>query len=235
MNRDAFQSLIRRVLKEEVEKSDANQKIYKRLPEVVHDKDYKEITPHKRDTVSKDELLSDMDKVVHAIDSTYTVVWDDHDDISISARDLFRIRITPRWENNYDIEAFTRNEDRVKITAQTWDKVKEFVKTNLKELGTCTDKALDKVVQNRKDQTPAPDKGLPQKDKPKTISTDEPPKTTKNKDKNYTEEQVKDDKDLPEKPMREVGKFKTQIEHKVKDPVKLRKRNPDKKLVIKMN
>ena len=235
MNRNDFQSFIRRILNEEVEKSATDQKIYKRLPEVVHNKDYKEITPYKRDDRSKDELLNDMDKLVKAIDASYMVVWDDHDDISITARDLFRIRILPRWENNYDIEAFTRNEDRVYITGQKWDQVKDFVKANLKELGTTVEKAYDKSVQNRKDQTPTSDKGLPQKDKPKTISTDEPPKTTKNKEKNYSEEQVKTEKDLPEKPMQEVKDFKKLIDYKVKDPVKLRKRIPDKKLVVKQS
>lgn len=233
-NKDAFQSLIRRVLKEEVEKqSDTGVKTYSRVPEVVHGKDYKEITPHKRDERSKDELLADMIKTVEAIDKTYTVVWDDHDDISISARDLFRIRIIPRWENNYNIEAMVRNEDRIHVTGQTWDQVKEFVKINLKKAETCVDKSLDKVKQNQKEKTDSADKGLPQKDKPALKPlTNEPEKTTKNKDKDYTEKTEKED-DLPEKPMKEVKDFKKTTDYKVQDPVKLRKRKPDTKLVIK--
>jgi len=237
MKPETFRQLIRRVLTEEVEKkSDTGVKTFTRVPEVVHGEDYKKITPHERDDKSKDELLADMDKVVKGINSDFTVVWDDHDDISISARDLFRIRIIPKWENSYAIEAFTRNEDRIYVTGQSWEQVKEFVKANLKDAETSVGKAADKVVKNREDQIPSPDKGLPQKDKPKTLPlTSEPVKTSKNKDKNYTEDQTKKDDDLPEKPMKEVKDTKKQIDHKVADPVKLRKKHPDTKLVIKQS
>jgi hypothetical protein len=236
MNRNTFQCLIRRILNEEVEKqSSTDVKVFNRLPEVVHDKDYKEIIPYKRDTRTKDELLDDLTKIVKGIDSEYTIVWDDHDDISISARDMFRIRIVPRWENNYAIEAFTRNEDRIFITGQTWDQVKEFVKSNLKKSDTCVDKSLDKIIKNRKDQTSTNDKGLNQKDKPELKPlTNEPQKTSKNKEKDFSEDQTKKEADLPEKPMKEVSEFKKQIDHKVQDPVRLRKRKPDTKLTVKM-
>lgn len=236
MNKETFPQLIRRVLKEEVEKNSTNpnEKIYQRVPEVVHDKEYKEITPHPRDDRTKDELLDDITKVVKSIDDSFTVVHDDHDDISISARDLFRIRIIPRWENNYNIEAMVRNEDRIFITGQNWEQVKQFVKDNLKSSKTAVDKASDKVVKNREDQSPAPDKGLSQKDKPKILPlTDKSPTETKNKDKNYTEKQVKNEDDLPEKSMKNVGDFKKLTSYKVKDPVKLRKLKPNTKLMVK--
>lgn len=238
IDKSGFQSLVRRILLEEMEKSSAgnDEKIYKRVPEVTHDKDYKEIVPHKRDDRTKDELLDDLKKLVNGIDSTIVVGWDDHDDISINnARDLFRIRIIPKWENNYCIEAFTRNEDRIYITGQSWDQVKAFVKQNLKKAETAVEKAAAKVVKNREDQTPTNDKGLPQKDKPEHLPlTNEEPKTAKSKDKNYTEKQVKNDDDLPEKPMKEVKDGKKLADYKVQDPVKLRKRKPDTKLTVKM-
>ena len=236
MKPSTFRQLVRRVLNEEVEKkSDTNVKIFSRVPEVVHDKDYKEITPHKRDTKSKSELLDDIITLVKGINDDFTAEWDDHDDISIIVKDLFKIRIIPKWENNYCIEAFTRNEDRIYITGQNWDQVKEFVKVNLKDAATCVTKAADKVVKNQEDQVKSPDKGMPQKDKPKTLPlTNEPVKTTKNKDKNYTEE-PKDNDDLPEKPMKDVGDVKKQIDYKVSDPVKLRKRKPDTKLTVKQS
>jgi len=235
MNKIEFKQLIRRVINEEVEKtSDTGAKTFKRVPEVVHDEDYKEITPHKREDKSKIELLEEMDKLVKGINKEFIATWDDHDDISIVAQDLFKLRITPKWENNYCIEAFTRNEDRMYITGQTWEQVKEFVKINLKDATTNTTKAGDKVIKNQEDQTDSSAKGLPQKDKPKTLPlTNEPPKETKNKDKNYTEKAVKKESDLPEKPMQEVKDFKKQSEHKVADPVKLRKRKPDTKLITK--
>lgn len=238
MNAIQFQNLIRKILLEEVEKrSSTDREIYERVPEVVHGEDYKDnILPHKRDSHTKDEVLDTITKAIKPIDSSIVVVWDDHDDISVNARDMFRVRISPRWENSYNIEAFIRNEDRIYVTNQDLEQVIEFLKVNLKNAMTHTQLAYDKSKANgdmRNDKTPSPDKGLPQKDKPKTLPlTNEKPSEAKNKDKNYTEKQTKDEKDLPEKPMREVGKFEKQIDHKVKDPVKLRRRKPDTKLTV---
>jgi len=236
MKPETFRQLIHRVLNEEVtKKNDTGVEVFKRLPEVVHGKDYKEIMPHKRDKLTKEELLSDMDKVVKDVDKDFMVVWDDHDDISITGRDLFRIRVMPKWENNYALDIMTRNEDRIYIGGQSWEQTKDIVKLNLKNFDTGTDKAWNKVTDNRKDKDPGPDKGLNQKNRSKVLPlTDEPPKTTKNKDKNYTEV-PKDNDDLPEKPMKEVKDFKKLVDYKVHDPVKLRKRNPDTKLTVKQS
>ena len=242
MKKDAFQSLIRRILHEEVERKSAT-----RVPEMDGngvDPEDKTKTfasdPNSRDRQSKEGLLADMCKVTQAIDTTVSVIWDDHDDLMVSARDLKYIRISPRWEDYYVIEMMTRNEDRVWVTGLNWEQVKEFVKTNLKSLKnqpTAVDKAYDKSYRNREDQTPSPDKGLPQKDKPKIKPlTNEPQKdTAKNKEKDYTEKQVKKDDDLPEKPMKEVGKIKRQLDYKVQTPVKLKKKHDNGKHVIKMN
>ena len=247
MNAIQFQNMIRKVLLEEVEKrSDAgeNTDYYQRLPEVTHGEDLKKIVPHERDSRTKDEILNDITKAVKAIDSSVVVVWDDHDDISVSARDMFRVRISPRWENSYNIEAMIRNEDRIYVTNQTLDQVIGFLKINLKNATTATQKAYKKSIDNatgKNDETAAPDKGLNQKDKPKTLPyTNEKPSETKNKEKNYTEKQVKTEADLPEKPMREPGKLEKQIDHKSRSAMALRKekmnyppRNPNTKLMVK--
>jgi len=242
--RENFQKLIRQVLVEELKKRDA---VKERVPEqdgngLDRTKDKNKIfatDENPRDVKSKDQLLTDLQKVVSDIDKDFLVVWDDHDDIKIDARDLMSIRITPDWEDHYEIEAMTRNEDRVWVTGLDWDQVKDFVKKNLGEAGkhmpTCTERAYDKSYRGRECKTTAPDKGMPQKDKPKFKPlTTEPLKTTKNKEKDYSEPQNKEE-DNPDKPMKEVGKFKRQEEYKVQDPVKLRKRNPDKKLVVKQS
>lgn len=235
MNQETFKQLIRRILTEEVEKSGTDQKIYQRVPEVTHDEDYKKIVPHATETKSKEALLDDITKVVKDINTMFTVIWDDNDDIAIEGKGLFRIRICPRWENNYNIEAFINN-NRIYITGQHWDQVKKFLRDNLKGLDTAKDVAYEKVAKSREDATAKAGSGLPQKDKPKILPlTNEPPKEVKTKDKTHTEKQTKNEEDLPEKPMRAVGEFKTQLSHKVKDPVKLRKRKPDTKLVIKQS
>lgn len=234
MKRPQFQSLIHRILKEEIEKKSSTDKtIYQRVPEVAKGEDLKKVIPHTRETKSKHELIDDIAKVVAEINKDFNVYWDDHDDIMISGRDMFRIRVIPKWENNFSIEAFTRNEDRIFIVGQSWDQVKQFVKINLKDATSSTEKAYSKVVKNREDNTKASDKGMPQKDKPQTLPlTNEPPKETKNKDKNFTQKQVEKDDDLPDKPLKEVGDFKRQDSHKVQNPEKLRKEKtkfPEKK------
>lgn len=229
--------MIRRILLEEVEKrSVTDREIYERLPEVVTGEDLKDVMQEKRDNKTKEEILDTILKAAKSIDPSITVVWDDHDDISVSARDMFRVRIIPRWEDNYNIEAFIRNEDRIYVTNQHLDQVIEFLKINLKNAATHTYIAYEKSKTNamlKNDQTPKPDKGLPQKDKPKTLPlTNEPLSTTKNKDRNYTEKQTKEEKDLPEKPMYEVASFKKQVDHKVRSPLALRKEKtkfPEKK------
>ena len=247
MNPTQFQNLIRKLLLEEVEKRSSTGEgttYYERVPEVNHVEDLrkKNISPHQRDSRTKDEILQDITKATKSIDSSIVVVWDDHDDISVSARDMFRVRISPRWENSYNIEAMVRNEDRVYVTNQTLDQVIEFLKINLKCADTAVDKAMGKVARNREDQSPPPGKGMPQKDKPKILPlTNDPLRTSKSKDKNYTEPQTKDEADLPEKPMRESGKFEKQIDHKSKSAISLRyektkfpEKKPNTQLLVKI-
>lgn len=241
MKPDQFHSLVRRILNEEVEKRSAvGVTSPKRLPEMNADgidTDKKNKTfnsdPNSRDSATKENLLADLIKTTEAIDESVSVTWDDHDDLMVTGRDLKFIRISPRWEDYYVIEMMTRNEDRIWVTGLCWQQVKDFVKANLKPTTTAVEKAYDKSYRNREDQTKA-DKDLPQKDKPKTLPlTNEPVKTSKNKDKNFTEDAVSKEEDLPTSPMKEVEKFEKQSEHKVKDPVKLRKRKPDTKLTVK--
>ena len=238
MDANKFQKMIRRTLLEEVEKRSGvtDKEIYERVPEVTHGDEYEDVVPHKHDSKTKIEILDAILKAVKVVDPSITVVWDDNDDISVSARDLFQARITPRWENSYNIEAMIRNEDRIYVTNQTIDQVIDFLKINLKNADTRTQKAYDKSIKNgmlKNDKTTAPDKGLPQTNKPKTLPlTNEAPKTEKNKDKNYTEKQVKDEKDLPEKPMREAKGGKLQADHKANNPKTLMKEKtkfPEKK------
>lgn len=242
MQPNQFQTLVRRILKEELEKTSAvGVKSQTRLPEMNGngvDSEKKDKTfqsdPNSRDSNNKETLLADLIDTIGKDDKSVTVTWDDHDDLMVNGRDLKYIRISPRWEDYYVIEMMTRNEDRVLVTGLTWKQVKDFVKKNLNPTTTTVEKAYDKSYRNREDQTDKSVKDLPQKDKPKTLpTTDELAKKDKNKVKNYTEDAVKKEDDLPNKPMKEVDDIKKQSSHKVQDPVKLRKRKPDTKLVVK--
>lgn len=228
MNRYNFQAMVRRIITEEAQK---------RLPEMggngvdVSKKDKTFSTdPNSRDRKSKDEMLEELAKVVKTIDANATVVWADNDDLIINGRDILAARITPLWEDNFKIVFYTRNEDRFFFTGLTWPQVVSFVKANIDtKAHTGVEKARDKSWRNSEDQVKPAAKGIPQDDKPKVMKVGD----TKNKEKRYNEKQVTNEDDLPNKPMREPGELKTQASHKVKDPVKLRKRTPDKKLIIK--
>lgn len=229
MNKKDFQSLVRRLLNEEVKK---------RVPEMTGngiDSEKKNTTfstdPNPRDTKSKESLEAELRKAVENVDKAFIVVWNDHDDLTVHAGDLLKLTITPLWEDTYKIVYMPRNEDRLFFTGLTWKQVLDFVKDNLDPKGqhTGVEKARDKAWRNREDQVKASDKGMPQGDKLSIKKVTD----TKNKEKDYNEKAVKREEDFPERPMKEVGDIKRQKDHKVKDPVKLRKRVPDKKLVVK--
>lgn len=245
MKPDELQYLVRHILKEEIDKKADAAKKQLRVPEMngngidpVNKNKTFSTDSNSKDLKSKESLLDDLSKAVSEFKDMVTVKWDDHDDLMVNARDLKFIRISPRWTDSYVIEMMTRNDDRVWVTGQSWEQVKEFVKLNLKDLNkqpSAVEKAYDKSYRNREDQVTSPDKGLPQKDKPKIKPlTSEDTDKTKNKDKNYTEDDVKDKEDLPDRPMKEVGDVKKQIDYKVQKPVKLRKHPLDTKLKLKL-
>jgi hypothetical protein len=221
MNKTVFQTMVRRILTEEIQK---------RVPEMNGNG----ADPVKKNKTFSSDSNSRDDQLVRAIDKTWKVIWDDHDDLTVHAGDKVKVTITQLWEDYFKIIYMPRNEDRFFFTGLTWEQVKEFIKDNVdgKE-HTNVEKARDKSWRNNEAQPQKVDKGLPQTDKPKVTSTDNPFTKEKNKDRRYVEDSVKDEKDLPHQPMRDVSAPKKQSEHKVKDPVRLRKRTPDKKLVVK--
>ena len=229
MIKEQFHTMVKRILNEVVEEKKKDNKVTTPVPE-EHDSDPK-LFPHEHDTMSKEQLVNDLKKVVHAIDEDFMVFWTDHDDIMVRARDLFQVRIIPYWENNYKIEALIRNEDLIRVLGLDWEQVKKFIKDNFSQMkATYTDVARERSFKNMEDQVPKPDAGLNQKDKPKKKEVGD----TKNKEKNYKEDQVKKEDDLPNKPMKEVGDFKWQSDHKVQQPVKSRKHRDNKKHVVNM-
>lgn len=199
MKSNEFKDRIRHILNEEIQKRKGSQVNYTKDSEVV---------PHERIEMSQEELVDDLRKTCEDIDKDITVVLDDHRDISVMFKDLFNVRITQRWENNFNIVAFTRNEDRIIAIGLTWDQTKDFVKYNFEEAKeTYVDGAKAKVDDNRKDKVDKSD--LPQKGKPKVINLPDDARKMKS---------MNDEEDNPDKPMREVGDFKKQLDHKAKRP-----------------
>jgi len=177
------------------------------------------------------ELGKELAKIVHDINKDFRVYWDDHNDLNIDAKALFRIRISQKAENNFDVEAMINLDDRIKAVALTWEQVKAMVKENFKDVEDIkVNQAKKKAMDHLEDKT---DKGdLPQHDKPKKKEVGD----TKNDEKDYNEKDVKKDEDLQDQPAKEVDVDKlkyqrdfTDKENKVKPP----KHKTDKKLVAK--
>lgn len=231
MNKANFQALVRNILNEEIKK---------RVPEMngngINDaKKNKTFAsdPNTRDKIDKNQMLDQLVAAVKSLDKTFDVVWDDHDDLTVHGGDILKLSITPLFEDNYRIVYYPRNEDRFFFTGLSWKQVIEFVKDNLHtDSHTGVEKARDKSYRNSEDQTDSSAKGLPQNNKltPKKVGD------TSNKNKDFNKKAVTNEADLPNAYRRPVDpNSKIQSQHKVTDPVKLRKRTPDKKLVIKQS
>lgn len=186
---------------------------------------------------SNKDLLEDLQKTVKAIDEEWDVYVDDKKDFVIDAKDYLRVRIVQKFENNFDIDAMVKMQDRIRAIALTWEQVKAFVKANFnKELKAKVDDLKDKAMDHLKDKS---DKGdLPKHDvlKPRFVSADDHKlKDTKKDDKDYTEDEVDKDEDQPSAPMKTVDDddVKKQRDHK-ETKVAPPKHKNDKKLVMKM-
>ena len=110
------------------------------------------------------------------------------------------------------------------------EQVKKFLKENLKDTDTNTEKAYKKSIDNEKEKPiDAPDKGLSQKNKPTPKKVGD----TSNKNKDFNENLEK--KHPQNTPMEEVGKQKKQDEHPIKGtkPDYKFPKQKDKKLTIK--
>jgi len=254
MNKDQVKDLIRESLAEvQQERSEAKKQVVKEslrtivkkvLSEITNvikpeptkeeketiDKGYKK-TGNKRADATRLEMAEQLGKIVHEINKDFLVYWDDHNDLNVDAKSLFRVRISQTAEDMFNVEAMVNLDDRVRAIALTWEQVKSFVKANFKDVEDIkVNTAKEKAMGHLKDQS---DKGdLPQHDKPKRKEVGD----TKNDEKDYNEKAVKKDEDQPDQPMNDVDieKLKhqrdfTDKENKVKPP----KHKTDKKLVAK--
>lgn len=232
ITKSQFQNLVRQILTEEISKRVPEMNANGIDPEKKNKTFASDSNP--RDSKTKEEMLDQITKAVNGVDKTWSVVWDDHDDISINGGDKLRVWITPLWEDNFKIVFMPRLEDRYFFTGLTWTQVLDFVKGNLSQTHhTAVEKARDKSWRNNEAKPQPADKGIPQQNKSKVLSTDNPFPKEKNKEKNYSEDQVKNKEDLPDQPMKEVGSFKRLSSYKVSSPVTQKKRVAKNKMNFK--
>jgi hypothetical protein len=225
--RDKLKSIIKKMIRESVEageiKKDKKTKDDSFDPQDV--KDRVAIEKDRPEGKSFEEILKKLESVAKAIDPKVIVTFDDHKDFNVEVPQAFRVRISPRWENNFDVEAFVESNDRIKVIGLTLDQVVDFLKQNFTEkVKDNVQKSVDKVDANRKDQVKEPSPGI---DSSKGIKQFKPEKKTK--------DAVEKDEDLPGAPMAEVevDKLKHQRDYK-ESQVKPPKHKNDDKLVVKM-
>ena len=199
-------------------------------------------------TEAQDEQVQQLTRLVHGINADFNVYRDTkpgggytsgkRNFIIIDAGDLFSVRIKERWENNFDIEAFVREQDRVIAIGLNWAQLKAFIKANFGEVAkTYVSGAKEKSVKNSEDQVPKRDSDLPDTSIPTKKISNEPAKLGDEEAK----DQVKKKEDKPDQPMKAVTKpgKDPESKNKAKDnketpQVKPPKHDNDKELVKKM-
>lgn len=191
------------------------------------------------ETIDKpnEKLVDELERLVRGINEKFSVSLDDNDDFYVDARELGKIRICPRWENNFDIEFYTKMQDRVRVIGATWDQAKNFVKANLKvDTKTKTQTAYKKSIDNIKDREEIKKSAGPDHDIVKNrLESPEKSKVkdTKKDDMDYNEKQVKSDDDQPDQPMKDAKLEDKNKNIKETSKVKPPKHKNDKKLIVK--
>lgn len=182
-----------------------------------------------------EKLQKELETLVHGINSDWAVYWDDRKDLNVDAKNLLRVRITPKFENNFDIDAMVKLCDRIRVIAVTWEQVKDFVKVNFSNLvnKTNADQLKDRSMSLGKDrQTSDKAAGPVQSDiknrGEKNNGEDAKVKDTKRDDKDYTEPQTKKEEDMPDQPMKQVTEPGKDPDSKNKDIEKTPQVKPPK-------
>jgi hypothetical protein len=248
-----FRNIVRECISEIKKENDPKTRLKESLRNVVRDV-LKEIAnvPEKLDAEEKktiqkgynkkgnerldkgnEKLLGELETIIHGINPNWEAYWDDHGQLIVRAQNLLYVRIVPKFENNFDVDAMVKLVDRVRAIAQTWEQVKAFVKANFSDLKDTTkadqlkQKAMDHLEDKeviKKDAGPEGQKVKVRYQSPEKKSVGD----TKQDDKNYNEPQTKRDEDMPDQPMKQVTEPGKDPDSKNKDIKKTDKVKPPK-------
>jgi len=193
---------------------------------------------------TNEKQQKELETIVHGIDPSWEAYWDDHNQLIVRAQNLLYVRIVPKFENNYDVDAMVKLVDRVRAISLTWDQVKSFVKANFGSLKnkTIPDFLHKKSIDNEDDRevikkSAGPDNDIVKNRGEKKNGEDSKIKSTKKSDMDYNEPQTNRDEDMPDQPMKKVTEPGKDPESKNKDikktdKVKPQKHKNDKKLRV---
>lgn len=221
------------------------------VPKPEPDKEEKEIINKQYNKKGNERLdktnekkLQELESIVHGIDPKWEAYIDDHSQFIVRAQDLLYVRIAPKFENNFDIDAMVKLVDRVRAISLTWEQVKKFVKANFSDIKNSTipdrlhQKSIDNEYEKGVNQKAAgPETDIIKNRGEKRNGEDAKIKDTKKDDMDYNEPMTKRDEDMPDQPMKDVTKPGEDPEgknHDIKktDKVKPPKHKNDKKLRV---
>ena len=160
---------------------------------------------------TNEKLRDELETIVHGIDPTWNAYWDDHGQLIVRAQNLLYVRICPKFEDNFDVDAMVKLVDRVRAIALTWEQVKSFIKANFSDLKnkTIPDQLRQRSLDHHDDRdvikkAAGPMGGAIKNRGEKKNGEDAKIKDTKKDDKNYNEPMTKRDEDMPDQPMKKV-------------------------------
>ena len=190
---------------------------------------------NERQDKTNDKLCTELETIVHGIDPTWEAYWDDHEQLIVRAQNLLYVRICPKFENNFDVDAMVKLVDRVRAIALTWDQVKSFIKANFSELKnkTIPDQMKQRALDHYEDRdvikkAAGPMGGVIKNRGEKKNGEDAKIKDTKKNDKSYNEPMTKRDEDMPDQPMKKVTEPGKDPDSKNKNIEKTSKVKPPK-------
>lgn len=142
------------------------------------------------------------------------VVLDDKGNYNVCECEPHHINIRPITHNIFDIQAFKDGTDRIKKLYVKYEDLKKFVKEYLDENDlNYVDSTFSRNVENSKDK-----EGGKKADKAADEQNLVDPEKNNKVVKNIKAEPMNKEIDDPTQPMREVGKYEKQVDHKSKKP-----------------
>lgn len=173
---------------------------------------------------SIEEAMNSLDKVVKEYSKDYCIQPSKRGGYEICGCLPHHFHIRPNYMDSYDVIYIKDGADRTRHMNSSLEELKKFVKQKLNDKGNYVQKAYNKSAEQSKDQVKKEE--LPSTKQNPIKSLDD----KKNEQKDYKENQVKEEKDLPDKPMREMDKIKKQSEHPIEgEKVKYTYPKQDKK------
>jgi hypothetical protein len=158
---------------------------------------------------SWDTMIEELSK-----DIKKPITLDDAGNYNVCDCEPYHISIRPIVHDIFDVQAFQDGTDRTKKYFVKYEDLKKFIKDYLKDdKMNYVDSTFERNVENSKDK-----EGGKKADKAADEQNLVDPEKNNKVVKGIKAKNMNDEKDNPDQPMRAVGKFETQVQHKSPKP-----------------